>query len=81
MSEHEHQRWTIATIGLLVSWSLTVIGCVWAVSADHTQVSAKLQVHQLRVDDHEARLRELEKQTGAIAADVRWIRQDLENRK
>jgi len=76
----EKSRWKIALIGLLVTWSTTIVGVAWALSADRTSVVRQIDATTLRVDDHEARLRAIEKQTAEIAADVRWIRSTLETR-
>lgn len=73
-------RW-VPEIAVLVTWSLTVIGAVWAASAERADVRHELRAQQSTLADHEARLRVLEKQTGEIAADVRWIRQTLEKQK
>ncbi len=79
-SKHRILRW-VPEIAVLVTWSLTVIGAVWAASAERADVRHELRAQQSTLADHEARLRVLEKQTGEIAADVRWIRQTLEKQK
>jgi hypothetical protein len=53
---------------------------VWAASADRTSLVRQVDATVARVDDHEARLRAIEKQTSEIAADVRWIRNNLPSR-
>jgi hypothetical protein len=68
----------VPEIAVLVTWSLTVIGAVWAASAERADALHDLREQRNTVADHEARLRTLEKQTSEIAADVRWIRQTLE---
>jgi len=70
-------RW-VPEIAVLVTWSLTVIGAVWAVSGERADVLHELREQRNAVVDHEARLRALEKQASEVAADVRWIRQTLE---
>ena len=71
----------VPEIAVLVTWSLTVIGAVWAASAERADVLHDLREQRNTVADHEARLRALEKQTSEIAADVRWIRQTLEQQR
>jgi hypothetical protein len=73
-------RW-VPEVAVLVTWSLTVIGAVWATSAERADVRHDLREQKSALIDHEARLRVLEKQTSEIAADVRWIRQTLEKQK
>jgi hypothetical protein len=79
-SKHRLLRW-VPEIAVLVTWSLTVIGAVWAASAERADVRHELREQKSALADHEARLRVLEKQTGEIAADVRWIRQTLEKQR
>ena len=79
-SRHRFARW-VPEIAVLVTWSLTVIGAVWAASAERTDVLHELREQRNAVTDHEARLRALEKQASEVAADVRWIRQTLEKQK
>ena len=66
---------------VLVTWSATLIGAVWAASADRADVLHDLREQSAIVADHEARLRMLEKQAGEVASDVRWIRQVLEKQR
>ena len=73
-------RW-VPEIAVLVTWSLTVIGAVWAASAERADVLHELREQRNTVADHEARLRALEKQANEVAADVRWIRQTLEKQR
>lgn len=80
MSEEEKKRWGVALVGLLLTWSTTIVGVAWAVSADRTAMARQIDTTASRVDDHEARLRATEKQTAEMAADVRWIRSTLETR-
>ena len=79
-SDKRGSRW-VPEIAVLVTWSLTVIGAVWAASAERADVRHELREQKSALADHEARLRVLEKQTGEIAADVRWIRQTLEKQR
>lgn len=78
MNGDEKRRWTIALIGMLLTWSATIVGAVWAASADRTSIVRQVDATVVRVDDHEARLRAIEKQTTEIATDVRWIRNHIE---
>jgi len=73
-------RW-VPEIAVLVTWSLTVIGAVWAASAERADVLHELREQRNVATDHEARLRALEKQASEVAADVRWIRQTLEKQR
>jgi len=79
-SKHRLLRW-VPEIAVLVTWSLTVIGAVWAASAERADVLHELREQRNVATDHEARLRALEKQASEIAADVRWIRQTLEKQR
>lgn len=74
------RRW-VPEIAVLVTWSLTVIGAVWAVSAERADTLHELREQRTVAADHEARLRALERQAHEIAADVRWIRQALEQQR
>ena len=79
-SKHHLLRW-VPVIAVLVTWSLTVIGAVWAASAERADVLHELREQRNVAADHEARLRALERQASEVAADVRWIRQTLEKHK
>ena len=79
-AKHRLLRW-VPEIAVLVTWSLTVIGAVWAVSAERADVQHELREQRSTMNDHEARLRALERQASEIAADVRWIRQTLEQQR
>ena len=78
MSHLERKRLTLTIASLVVAWSVTVIGAVWAASANQASVAGQVQANTRSTADHEARLRVLERQIAEIAADVRWIRQTLE---
>lgn len=78
MSHDEKRRWSVALIGLLVTWLLTIIGTVWAMSADRTAAMQQIKQTQGQVTDHEDRVRTIEKQMERIATDVKWIRDRLE---
>lgn len=81
MSEQDKRRWTLGAIAVLVTWSLTVVGAVWAASADRAVMWGQIRSQAAQTADHELRLRSVEKQAEQIAADVRWIRQTLEKQK
>ena len=78
MSDDERRRWSMAAVGVLVTWSLTLIGAVWAASADRASIADRLEANSHRITDHEQRLRVLEQQLTQVSADVKWIRQTLE---
>ena len=65
-------------IGLIVSWSLTVAGGVWAVASDRQVLMNRTTTHDQQIADHEQRIRVIEAQLQRIATDVRWIRTHLE---
>ncbi len=68
------KAWTINAIAIAVVWACTFVGGVWMASADWSAVKTQAS----RIDDHEARLRQIENQLSNVAADVRWIRQSME---
>ena len=72
------RRMSLTTVAILVTWALTIIGAVWAASADRASLAGQVQFSAEQIADHEARLRTLERQTSQIAGDVRWIRRTLE---
>jgi hypothetical protein len=78
LSAVERKKLTLSIAGLLVTWSLTVIGAVWVASASQASLAGQVRFNTQNVSDHESRLRTLERQTSEIAADVRWIRRTLE---
>ena len=69
----------LTAVAILVTWALTIIGAVWAASADRTSIATNVTANAQQLADHEARVRVLEKQTAQIASDVRWIRQAMES--
>lgn len=72
------KRITLGAAAILVTWSLTIIGAVWAASANLAVIVGRVDGNQVRVDDHETRLRALELQMQQVANDVRWIRLTME---
>lgn len=78
MSDIERKKMTLSIAGLLVTWSLTVIGAVWVASASQASLAGQVHFHSGQLADHESRLRTLERQASEVAADVRWIRKTLE---
>ena len=68
-------KWVI--IGLIVGWSLTAAGGVWAVASTTASLQADVAANTEAISDHEKRLRVLER----MAGDVRWIRKRLEDRR
>jgi septal ring factor EnvC (AmiA/AmiB activator) len=78
MSHDEKRRWSIALVGLLATWLITIVSTVWALSADRTQAMQRIEQTQVHVADHEERVRSVEKQMERIATDVKWIRDRLE---
>ena len=78
MSEEHPKRWQWLAIGLIVTWSLTLIGGVWAVATDRQSLTLRSELNAVQLDDHEQRLRVIEQQLHQIRTDVRWIRHHLE---
>ena len=78
MSNRSPKRRHWIAIGLIVTWSLTVLGGVWAVATDRQVLTIRSEVHASQLDDHEQRLRVIEQQLHQIRTDVRWIRRHLE---
>jgi len=68
-------RW-VAIAAILLGWLSSIVGAAWWAGSDRTRVHMQIDANCGRLDDHEIRLRVVER----IGADVRWIRQDLENR-
>jgi hypothetical protein len=68
-----------AVIGLLVSWGVLGLTATWTVAANWAGTSYTIEYHDERLDDHETRLRGLERQLDTISGDVRWIRRAIEN--
>ena len=75
------KRWKFGTLAILVTWSVTIIGAVWAASASVTAVKARVESNYQTTVDHESRLRVIEAEIQQIAADVRWIRRTLEQQQ
>ena len=78
MSDEQPKRWQWLAIGLIVTWSLTLIGGVWAVATDRQSLTLRSELNAVQLDDHEQRLRVIEQQLHQIRTDVRWIRRYLE---
>ena len=78
MSNRSPKRRHWVAIGLIVTWSLTVLGGVWAVATDRQVLTIRSEVHASQLDDHEQRLRVIEERLHRIETDVRWIRRYLE---
>jgi len=57
-----------------------VLGAVWAASADRAGSHQQLHQQAQRIEDHERRLRSVERDLAQMAADVRWIRATMEKR-
>jgi len=78
------KTWTVKRAlliaGPLATAVLAVISLVWAASAERAADRQQLHQQGRRIDDHETRLRTVEKDTGQTAADVRWIRSTMEKR-
>jgi len=80
VNSERRKPWKLAGAAVLVTWSLTIIGAVWAASADRAAIGSRLESNTARLADHENRLRLLERQSAEIAADVKWIRKTLEQK-
>ena len=79
MSQYERRRWQLAATALIVGWALTLGGVVWAASAERERLTRQAEMHTASLDDHEARIRSMERELNGIAADVRWIRRHMED--
>ena len=71
------RKW-LSDLAILVLWATSILTLVWGVSAERAEVISRINATITQAADHEARLRVLEKQSNEMAADVRWIRQALE---
>jgi septal ring factor EnvC (AmiA/AmiB activator) len=76
------RTWTIKRLAAIAASVVTVsaalLGAVWAASAEREGSRQQIEQQAGRIEDHEARLRSVEKDLGQIATDVRWIRASLE---
>ena len=75
-------------VGQVMAWTLALCIVVWAAATGLGQVIGTIGAHgteivqnQTQLDDHEQRLRRVERDMQQVVTDVRWIRQTLEQRK
>jgi len=75
-------------VGLFIAWTQGPRVHVWAAATGLGQVIGTIGAHgteivqnQTQLDDHEQRLRRVERDMQQVVTDVRWIRQTLEQRK
>jgi outer membrane murein-binding lipoprotein Lpp len=69
----------LAIIAVIVGWALTVAGGVWVTAAEHTRIASGVEQQASQIEDHEQRLRAIEREIGDVASDVRWIRGSIES--
>ena len=67
-----------AVAGSVATAAAVLLGAVWAASADRQGVGGQLEHQARQLEDHETRLRTIERHTEQTAADVRWIRHRME---
>ena len=75
------KRWKAA--GVIASAVLAVLavgGAVWAAAAERERLSSEAAANTAVIEDHEARIRMIERELNGIATDVRWIRAHMEDR-
>ena len=65
-------------VGLIVSWAVTVVGGIWGLASDRQALMGQAKVHSRQIEDHEQRVRVIERKLERIATDVQWIRRHLE---
>ena len=68
----------LTAVAILVTWALSIIGAVWAASADRTSLGNAVDANCKQLVDHEARLRVVETSITQMARDVAWIRKTME---
>jgi len=71
--------WTLTAAAVVVAWLVSLVTVVSALSTDRAECKQKIGHNAAAIEDHEQRLRTLEKDTGQMAADVRWLRENLAN--
>jgi hypothetical protein len=77
MSERA-KRWGVGTIATVLSLVAGAASGFWVAGQYDAQKEGRIKATERIGDDHELRLRSLEKEVGGMAADVRWIRQVIE---
>ena len=85
MASEPRKGWTwkglAGVAGSAATAAAVLFGAVWAASADRSGLGETIREHEEQINDHEARLRAVEKDIHQTAADVRWIRQAMEKRQ
>jgi len=72
----------VITVFLAVLSFLSVgMGTVWTASSCVTLVSNNIAQNQIKISDHEARLRNIESSMSCVKTDVSWIRNYIEENK
>jgi flagellar basal body-associated protein FliL len=74
-------RLLLAVAGTLLTLAVGVVSFVWAASADRANVERTLKANEKRIEDHEQRLRAVERDVPEIATNVQWIRSEMERQK
>jgi len=68
----------VTVVGPVVAGVFAVLGVVWAASADRAGVERTLRANEKRIEDHEERIRAVERDMPQVATDVKWIRKAIE---
>ncbi len=71
----------IATISVMTTIVLAAIAAVWGLAADRSALVAGVASNATVIQDHEERVRVIEKELPKIATDVGWIRQTMEQER
>ena len=70
-----------AIIGVCITALFAMVGIGWGLANDRSNAMGRITATQLAVADHEQRLRTIEDIQATLAADVRWIRQTMEQER
>jgi len=69
----KYARWYPIAVYVL-TFAISAITTVWAVSTERATAVETRKSHTRQIDDHESRLRTVEKETTTIGEAVRWTR-------
>jgi hypothetical protein len=76
------KSWGAKHVGTVAAGSgallLAVLGGIWGASANQANTQRAIEANQVRLADHEDRLRVIERDVSQTATDVGWIRKTLE---
>lgn len=71
------QLW-VAAVGLFVTIGLAFLGAYGSAKTEASELKQKIEEHRRTLEDHEPRLRAMEKAIYEIQADVKIVRQNTE---